>query len=190
MKRPISIYIIVLLLSLIGSIYVYYSFMDYHELKKVSEIEEIIEEKSDVVTNTIQSIEEDLPIGIISIPKINLKRGFYNKDSVNNNVNKNITMLKESIMPDNEISYLLLAAHSGNSYLGFFRNLKDLTLGDEIDITYQKNNYLYYVSDIYEEEKNGHISFKHNKDESILVLTTCASNNRQLIIIAKMKKNG
>ena len=38
--------------------------------------------------------------GVLEIPRIELKRGFYNIDSKYNNIEKNVTMVEGSSMPD------------------------------------------------------------------------------------------
>lgn len=52
--------------------------------------------------------------GIIEIPKINLKEQLPNINSTDNDVNKNIYIIKESIFPlEGKKSHIILAAHSG-----------------------------------------------------------------------------
>ena len=59
---------------------------------------------------------------ILDIPKIDLKKGIYSKESFKNNVDQNVTILNESLLPSE--GTVILAAHSGNSSVSFFRNLK------------------------------------------------------------------
>ena len=137
---------------------------------------------------TLETKEDYL--GILEIPKLNLKQGFYNIDSKNNDVNKSVMLLKNSVMPDNVNSTIILAAHSGNSYVGYFKNLDKLNIEDKINIYYQKNKYQYTVTNIYELNKNGHILVDKNIHENILVLTTCSKNEeKQLVVYAKLLKN-
>ena len=59
-----------------------------------------------------ESLHENNYIAILEIPKINLKKGIYDKDNGNNNVEKNVYMLNETILPDeNKTSHILLAPH-------------------------------------------------------------------------------
>ena len=107
----------------------------------------------------------------------------------NNDVNKSVMLLKNSVMPDNVNSTIILAAHSGNSYVGYFKNLDKLNIEDKINIYYQKNKYQYTVTNIYELDKNGHILVDKNIHENILVLTTCSKNEeKQLVVYAKLLK--
>ena len=58
--------------------------------------------------------EEDY-IMILEIPKISFKRGILSKDAKNNNIEKNVTILKESDYPDKEKGNVYLAAHNGTA---------------------------------------------------------------------------
>ena len=120
---------------------------------------------------------------VIEIPKINLKRGLFDIDSKYNSVNYGIEILKESTMPDKENSNLILAGHSGNSRISYFKNLNKLVIGDEIIIYYNNNLYTYRVSEIYEINKTGTINLT-DKNKSVITLITCRYNtNNQIIII-------
>ena len=61
--------------------------------------------------------------GVIEIPRIELKRGFYNTDSPYNTIEKNVTMVQGSTMPDVDKGNLILMAHSGDAYISFFAYL-------------------------------------------------------------------
>ena len=52
-------------------------------------------------------------IGYLSIPKINLKKGFLDKRSPENDVEKNILVVEGSNYPDKDKGNLMLAGHSG-----------------------------------------------------------------------------
>ena len=125
----------------------------------------------------------DKPIGTLSIKKINLKENIYDINSKENNVEKNITILKESIYPDNTNSIMIIAAHSGEGRIAYFEKLDQLKEKDEITLVYHNKEYNYIVKDIWEEKKNGYINInRENKKQ--LVLTTCSpnKNNYQLVI--------
>ena len=103
-------------------------------------------------------------------------------------VSSTALLISSKTLPNISSSYLILAAHSGNSYVGFFHHLSSLVIGDEVYIYYQKQKYTYIIDDIYSLPKNQEISFKKNNYENILVLTTCGMDNSQLVIVAKMFK--
>ena len=184
--RPISLTILIFSIALIGSYYIYYHFINLRQESIVTtyEKENIYNAKN---TNYINNEDnESNVLGILSISKINLKLPFYDKSSKKNNVNKNIEILKESSMPDKKGGTIILAAHSGNSYLGYFKKLFILNKEDEIQIKYKNKEYTYIVDKIYELPKNGQIEINKNINENVLVLTTCSSNSKQLVITSKL----
>lgn len=117
-------------------------------------------------------------VGNISIPKIDLKRGFVSKDSKYNNVNRNIYIVPESDYPDKEGGNFILASHSGTSSISFFKNLYKLTLGDKVDITYNNKNYTYIITNIYTDLKDGDVAIKRNKNKNTLTLITCTRGDK------------
>ena len=143
--------------------------------------------QNELVTKMDYSEEQENYLGILLIPKLNFKKGFYNIDSKKNNVNQNIMVLKESKMPDIKGSSLIIAGHNGSSYLAYFKDLDKLKVDDEVDILYNNKKYQYAIFDIYELDKNGKISFDKNINENYLVLTTCSKNkDKQMVVMAKL----
>ena len=177
--KYVNIIIVVLGLSVIGSYLIYDS-----TSKKINEV---------IANNYISKptvIEEqhDNIIGVLHIPKINFKMGFYNYQSSQNNVNKNITLLNNNL-PDKKNSTMIIAAHSGNSYLGYFKKLDQLDINDIIEIFYNNKKYIYIVDNFYEEDKDGTISYNKNTNDNTLILTTCSKKkNKQLVVISKLFK--
>lgn len=150
----------------------------------------ISKEKS--IINTINTIFNNKngktkiidPIGKLEIPKINLTKYLYDQNNSLNNIEENVTILKETISK-NENGLIILAAHSGDSNKAFFNNLDKLTIGDYINLIYKGKEYLYIVTNIFEQEKKGYINLDI-KDESQLFLTTCSKvPHKQLIIETK-----
>lgn len=129
-------------------------------------------------------------IGYLKIEKINLSQPLYKKESIHNNVEENITILEESIMPTEKESIVFLAAHSGTGPIAYFEKLKDLALGDTIELKYKNNIYVYKVINIWEEPKTGYIHVNKNKNNQ-LILTTCSpeNDNNQLVINSIQEKN-
>ena len=123
----------------------------------------------------------------IEIPKIKLYKGLYNIDNKKNNVKYNIEILKKSSMPNIINSNLILAAHSGNGHLAYFKDLYKLKIEDMIYLNYNKKNYTYTIVDIYELDKVGNISINRNIHDNYLILTTCSNNkNKQLVVVSKL----
>ena len=82
----------------------------------VLELDEELEQ-GDVIEGELtepEKVEEtqgNYYIGYLEIPKINLKRGFVNPNSPDNDVSKNIQIIKSSDMPDVNKGNFILAAH-------------------------------------------------------------------------------
>lgn len=152
---------------------------------EVEDIEVIIEEpeeKKEVKEQT--KIEY---IAVLKIPKINLERGLVNPSSYLNNVNYNVQIINGSDMPDVNNGNLILAGHSGNARISYFRNLNKLDLNDTATIIYKNKTYNYKVVDKYEIEKNGEAEIIRDKNKNILTLITCKHNtNKQIVIICEL----
>ena len=126
-------------------------------------------------------------IAVIKIPKIGLEKGLASKDSYYNNVNRNIQILTESDMPDKEKGNVILAGHSGNSSVSYFRKLNKLQNNDEFIISYKGKDYVYRMVNSYEIEKNGYAHILRNAEKTTLTLITCKHNtNKQLIVICEL----
>lgn len=126
-------------------------------------------------------------IAVLKIPKINLERGLVDPNSYLNNVDYNIQILKNSAMPDQRFGNVMLAAHSGNARISYFRNLDKLDINDNVSISYKGNIYSYKVVNIYDIEKNGKAQIIRNKNVSTLTLVTCRHNtNKQMIVICEL----
>ena len=132
-----------------------------------------LEEQEESLSNTTNEVNEDKSIvqeevnyiAILEIPKINLKRGLFEKTSSQNNVNKNIYILKETTLPDEQVnSHILLAGHSGNSYVSFFRNLKQLNMNDKI----------------------GTAIIRNTNTSDITLITCIGTTNRQVVYVATL----
>lgn len=127
-------------------------------------------------------------IGYLEIKKINLKQGIVSKNSRYNNVNYNIQLLKPSNYPDKELGNTIIAGHSGNSYLGFFKNLYKLKLGDEAKITYKDYIYTYKIVNIYNVPKTGKVKVIRDYTKTCLTLITCTykSKTQQTVYILEL----
>lgn len=126
-------------------------------------------------------------IAIIEIPKISLKKELYSINSKQNNVNKNIQIIKEE-MPNIPNGNLVLASHSGNSLVSYFKNINKLHLNDIIFIYYNNKKYTYKIVNIYDVPKLGYIDIYRNNNKNILTLITCkkTDKHKQLVIISEL----
>ncbi len=122
-------------------------------------------------------------IGNIIINKINLNKPLYPINNNKNNIEENIQILKESILPPNKNSIIFLAAHSGTSNISYFNKLNQLKINDIINLTINNKDYIYIIKDIYKQKKNGYININKEKNNQ-LILTTCdpINDKYQLII--------
>lgn len=152
-----------------------------------TETEEVPEpvEQTETATNISQGTEEFL--GTLEIEKINLKNGFYEKASQLNNVNRNVTIINESNYPDEKNGNTILIAHSGSSYLGYFKNLYQLGVGDTAKVTFKGTVYNYKITKIYNENKDGNVTIYKPKNKTTLTLITCTKddNTKQTVYIAE-----
>ena len=112
------------------------------------------------------------------IPNINFKKGFTEKNSKYNNVNRNIQILSSSDYPDKENGNVIIAGHSGNSSVSYFNKLYLLNIGDLAYIDYNNVTYTYKIINIYNIEKTGKAEIKTLKDKSTLTLITCTKDNK------------
>lgn len=139
------------------------------------------EEKKETTTPTINYI------AVIKIPKIGLEKGLASKGSYWNNVNRNIEILSESDMPDVDKGNVILASHSGNSSISYFRKLNKLQNDDIVSVVYNGKEYKYKMVNSYEIEKNGYAHIVRNAEKSTLTLITCKHNtDKQIVVICEL----
>ncbi len=125
------------------------------------------------IETTVEDSSGEGYLGILKIDKINLEQGFYDKDNPANNVDQNVTLLAPSNYPDEKNGNTILVAHSGSSYLGYFKNLYKLTEGDLATIVYKGKTYVYKIVNIYTDIKDGDVTIYRNRSKSTLTLITC-----------------
>ena len=179
----------------------------YYQRNKIQNLEEdnindFYESQEKISTNQDNDVEQEKQeevkaeeniyrepyLAVLKIDKINLERGIYSINSKNNNVNKNIQLLKESNLPDETNGNVILAAHSGNSYKAYFKNLVKLNNGDEAKIIYNGKTYIYNLYKFYEVEKTGKVEISRNINKQTLTLITCKHNtNKQIVFVFELK---
>jgi len=128
-------------------------------------------------------------IGMLEIPKINLKRGFLDLNSKYNKVNYNITVIKGSTFPNEQNNNLILAAHSGICDVCFFDKLFNLSKGDKAYVNYKNKKYSYTLVNTYEVQKDGSIPIYRDYDKNVLTLITCTrySDTKQTVFIFEIE---
>ena len=78
----------------------------------------------------------------------------------------------------NENCTIVIASHSGNSNISYFKNLELLSINDQAIIYFNQKKYLYILKKITFQEKIGFITIPKNTYD--LVLTTCNKDNENL----------
>lgn len=169
--------------------------------EEIYEIQEEVDNLSDATSSFTEETPTKTPIkeyvdpyanhyvGKIEIPKINLNKGFTVIDSKYNTVNKNVEVVSGSNYPDVLNGNFILAAHSGTSYLAYFKDLYKLTNGDVAYVTYKNKKYTYKIVNIYEQEKTGKIAIYRDLNKTTLTLVTCTKNSKtkQTIYILELQ---
>lgn len=149
---------------------------------KVSEYqEEVLVEKA---------LSENDYYALLEIEKIGLKKELYPIDSKENQVNQNILLHEESILPsDADTSHIILAAHSGSGWNAYFRDLYQLEVHDVISLYYQGRRWIYEIQEIEVQDKTGVLYLKEDYPHMISLIT-CTKNDSssQTIYYGSLKK--
>ena len=163
----------------------------------ISLFSEVNDKTQDNTPQNIEQTEEEyVPtpnpngyLGILTIDKINLQQGFFDKDNENNNVSKNLTFLSPSNYPDEKNGNVILVAHSGTTHIAYFKNLYKLTEGDTAKIEYKGHLYTYKIDNIYNETKDGNVTIYRDTTKQTLTMITCTKNDntKQTIYIAYLE---
>lgn len=186
--------IFIMLLGISAIIYHHYNnkkqdLIDNQLIEEFFEIEDIEDDSTNEIVEEEQTSTQEVVnyIAILEIPKINLKRGLVDKNSSSNNVNRNIYTLKQTTLPDEKVnSHIILAAHSGNSYVSFFKNLKKLDMNDIINFYYKGIKYVYKVSNKYEIEKTGTAELMQSNKSDITLITCISGTKKQIVYVANL----
>ena len=163
-------------------------FEEQEVIKEENAEQEEQEEQED--KEEIKNTNIDNYILVLDIPKLNLMRGIYDKDSKENDVNRNVKILNESDMPDKINGNLILVAHSGTSSVSYFKNLHKLSTNDIAYIHYMGKVYTYKLVNTYDIEKTGEATIIRNSSKNTLTLITCRRNtNKQTVFIFELKED-
>ena len=148
-------------------------------------IAENVDKKED---NNNYVIDYSKYLGVLEIPRIGLKRGFYNTDSRYNSIQYNVTMVDGSTLPDVENRNLILISHSGDAYISYFAYLWMMGIGDHAYVTYNGRKYDYQVVNIYNVDKNGMAVIYRDTNKTTLTLITCTkdSDSSQTVYILEL----
>ena len=181
---PSTVSCIAALLLLGGGFFLSYSYLQAKKVYAFTYMNERFFDVQSVVLEeeqTLATAQEVIPttyIGMLKISKLGIERGFLDKRATGNNIEENITVLKESDYPDVPQGNLILAAHSGPTAISFFNELYQLSLGDTAEVTYKDKTYTYQLVYTYQVPKTGTIEIKRDKKKTTLTLITCTNDNR------------
>lgn len=127
-------------------------------------------------------------IGYLTIPKINLTKGFLDNRSPENNVDINLLVVEGANYPDVDKGNFIIAGHSGTGWNSFFNDLYKLEIGDTAYVSYKNKKYIYTIKNIYKQPKTGKIAIYRDYDKTTLTLITCTNyeSTSQTIYIAEL----
>jgi LPXTG-site transpeptidase (sortase) family protein len=156
------------------------------QIELPEEVRTIDEEEPDI-TSPVQPSTTGY-IGYLSVPDVNIKRGFVDFDNPDNTLSKNIMLIKGSSMPDVKNGNLILAGHNGRSWYSFFNDLYKLKDGAHAYVTYNGRVYDYTLKNRYDVPKIGTITVQRNGDVNTLTLITChrTDNHKQVVFIFEL----
>lgn len=127
-------------------------------------------------------------IGYLTIPKINLTKGFLDNRSSENNVDVNLLVVDGGNYPDVDKGNFIIAGHSGTGWNSFFNDLYKLEIGDTAYVSYKNKQYTYTIKNIYKQPKIGKLAIYRDYDKTTLTLITCTNyeSTSQTIYIAEL----
>ena len=196
LKKYYKILLFIISILIISIIFISNIYTDkYHEEELINEY--IEDTKTTIIDTTTsnttvtsklkKTTHKNNYLMILDIPVINIKRGIYNIDDPKNNVDNNITILKQSNMPDLDKGNVILASHNGNSKVSYFKYLEKLNIGDKAYIYYQGIKYVYEVYKIDIVDKVGTIKINKDSRESNLILISCKNGTKDKQIVYLLK---
>jgi LPXTG-site transpeptidase (sortase) family protein len=191
------------LITLIGGFFLSYNYVQSEKIMAYDYMANAFYNGTEVTTNEITEEDDsnkpveaeeltgevsDEYIGYLTIPKINLTKGFLDMRSSENDVEKNILVVSGSNYPDTDRGNLILAGHSGTGWKAFFNDLYKLSINDTAYVTYKNKKYIYSIVNIYTQEKTGKLAIYRNYDKTTLTLITCTNNDSktQTVYIAEL----
>ncbi len=185
-------------LLLIGLFLISYDYLsnkntdNYEEEKLKDFYQEVIEDNIDhEETTENQKTKSNIKtnyIAVIKIPKINLEKGLYPKGHNLNNVNKNIEILKDSNMPNEDKGNFILAGHSGTARISYFKNMYKLEIGDEVKVYFDQKEYRYKITNVYLIDKTSEAIIKRDTNKTTITLITCKSkSDKQYVFVGELE---
>ncbi len=189
-------------LTLIGGFFLSYNYIEQQKIIAYDYMSNTFYTKNEIINieeseeNPVKPIDDkgltgeitDNYIGYLTIPKINLTKGFLDNRSQENDVDKNLLVVSGSNYPDVDKGNFIIAGHSGTGWNSFFNDLYKLNVGDTAYINYKNKKYIYSITNIYKQQKTGKIAIYRDYTKTTLTLITCTNNDSetQTIYIAEL----
>ena len=145
-------------------------------MEKKEEI--VIPEKVEKVIDTVEN-----PIMKLVIPKLNISNNIYEKNSNENNIDKNVVIMNESTLPSDAFGNIILGGHSGTGKYAYFKDFDKLELNDLIYLHYNNKEYKYKIINIHKDIKDGKITVTTVQNRSLITLFTCNPNDKKTYLI-------
>ena len=187
------------LLTLVGVFFLSYNYIESEKVYAYDYMSKAFYNGTDVVVVPAEEVEEeneyglseeitDEYIGYLTIPKINLTKGFLDIRSSENDVDKNLLVVEGSNYPDKEQGNFIIAGHSGTGWNSFFNDLYKLNENDTAYVTYKGKKYVYIIKNIYTQPKIGKLAIYRDYTKTTLTLITCTNNDSttQTVYIAEL----
>ena len=131
-------------------------------------------------------IEKELMTVVID--KLGINNKIYAKNSKLNNIDENVMIMNESDYPDKENSTVIIGAHSGVGEKAYFKDFDKLEIGDTVTLKYKDKDYVYKITNIKKDDKDGKISINYNEKGNRLILYTCYPHDKTSYMVVTSYK--
>lgn len=193
--RKFGIYLVIIGVAILGSYFIYNKSLEKRANDSVDDYinDTSIVEELEIEDNNKEQIKEKESssksinyTAIIEIPTINLKQGVVDSTKNFSSINYAISVDKNSNYPS-ESGNFILYAHSGNSYISYFRKLNQVNINDDVYVYYRGVKYHYIIKNKYDIKKTGKAKIISRKDDKYITLITCNQDKKGYQIIVEGK---
>lgn len=194
--RKLGIYLVTIGIAILGFYLIYNKSIEKRASDSVDDYinDTSIVEEIEIEDNNKEQIEEKKSssksinyTAIIEIPTINLKQGVVDSTKNFSSINYAISVDKNSNYPS-ESGNFILYAHSGNSYISYFRKLNNVNINDSVYIYFNGVKYHYVIYDKYDIEKTGKAKVITSRSDNYITLITCNQDKKgyQIVVLGKL----
>ena len=194
--KKLGIYLVTIGIAILGFYLIYNKSIEKRASDSVNDyindtsiVEEVeIEDKNKEQIKEKESGSKSINYtAIIEIPTIDLKQGVVDSTKNFSSINYAISVDKNSNYP-NESGNFILYAHSGNSYISYFRKLNKVNINDNVYIYFNGVKYHYVIYDKYDIKKTGKAKVITSKSDNYITLITCNQDKKgyQIVVLGKL----